>query len=201
MDVSVVSTLMTGTATIISSIVNIFMQKKVEKSILPERQIWNKTLTEVLVPLINILEEINAHTWDEKRQTMLELLNQKQILIPPEIESLMKGTLNASETTRDDRQETLLKVVESYAHGYRKNLKYPYGEEKIDSNHIPYAEKKRNIKFLVLTTLFSIFAFCNLCIAGLCIYTLINKQPIDLLPWCALSMFFATLSSVFSFAL
>lgn len=188
MDISVVSALITNVMAIPSTIIGVLMQERVKKITLPEQQIWYQTLTEVLVPLINALKEINEHTWDEKKQTMKKLLNQKQILIPPEIESLIEKTLSVSETTRYYAQEELLKVTESYAHWYRKKLKYPYNDEKINLSHVPDANKKQNIKIRILTFIFTSWVFCNLCMGGLGAYSLINRQPVNIEPWFIMSI-------------
>lgn len=180
MDVSTVNALITGGSGLTSAMLGLFVNKKYEKYKVSKQAIQFQTLTEVLIPLFNTLNPINENSWDKQRQTMLKLFNQKQILIPTDIESLIERVLKINGKTEpyeQDRLGELLEITESYIHWYRKKLNYPYNKEKIKSYYTPNTHKLQNLNHWLYGVVFIIWMFCDMYVFGFSIYALISHQP------------------------
>lgn len=183
MEVSTVNTLITVCATLLASWMGLQVKKYADESVLPKKSIYGRTLSDVFVPILNALNEINRYTWDEQEKLLITLLHDKQVLIPPALAAQMQHALLSDDARRESALQGLNNMTEAYANWYRKHLGYPYDPKKIDKRYTANTQRNEAIKNFTLLFLAVVWMLCTLYTVFAIMYLSEHNHTAELTPW------------------
>ena len=188
MDASTINTIITSCVSLLVSWLGFQVKKYADESVSSKSSIRSRTLSEVLVPLLNALNAINRLSWDEQEKVLLTLLHDKQVLIPPALSAQMQLVLSSDDAARAFALKKLCSMAESYASWYRKHLGYPYDAKKIDKRYTANTQRNEAIKGIVslvfavlwfLCSVYTIFALIYLSAHDyVAVPTFLNTAPV-----------------------
>ena len=183
METSTVNALITSCATLMAAWMGLQVKKYADKSIVPKKSIQEKTLSDVLVPVLNASSVLNRYTWNEREKMLIELLHDKQIFIPPTLATQMQFVLSSDDSERKIALQRLNTMAESYASWYRKHLGYPYDAQKIDKRYTANSQRNEVVKGFASLILYVTWILCSLYTVFVFIYLSGHNYTVALTFW------------------
>lgn len=143
MDVTTLNQLISVGGVLVSTWLGLQVKNAYEKENFSRKAISKAIVSDVFVPLLDVLYPYNRYSTEEQRKMLLNLIHTQRALIPPVVLKQMEIVLENEDS--EEHKHKLLIVSESLFNCYRKKIGYPYSSEMINNEFTPGKELRDKI--------------------------------------------------------